>query len=88
VNKPDTDQPQSEQKKNILVRIDASNRIFIDGRRVDKRQVRPNIERLHAQNPQGTVVIQADNATSNEMIVAVMDASRAAGIMSPALAEN
>jgi biopolymer transport protein ExbD len=88
VNKPDTNQPQSEEQTNILVRIDSADRIYIDGRRVDKRQIRPNIERLHARHPQGTVVIQADKGTSNEMIVAVMDASRSAGIMSPALAEN
>jgi biopolymer transport protein ExbD len=88
VNKPDSDQPQTEtEKKNILVRIDTNDRIYIDGRRIDRRQVRPNIERLHAQNPQGTVVIQADPGTSNDMIVTVMNASREAGIMNPALAE-
>ncbi|MEM9385710.1 MAG: biopolymer transporter ExbD [Pseudomonadota bacterium] len=89
LNKPDTNQPQNPtEKKNIIVKIDGSDRIFIDFRRVDKRQVRANIERLHAQNPEGIVVIQADKATSNELVVAVMDASRAAGVGNPALAEN
>ncbi|MEO0422018.1 MAG: biopolymer transporter ExbD [Pseudomonadota bacterium] len=89
LNKPDSNTPPDNvEKKNIIVKIDGSDRIFIDFRRVDKRQVRANIERLHAQNPEGIVVIQADKATSNELVVAVMDASRAAGVGNPALAEN
>ena len=36
--------------------------------------------RLHAENPQGTLVIQADKLSVNETLVQVMDAARQAGI--------
>ncbi len=88
VNKPDAQTAVKKEKANILIAIDANNQIWIDRRRVDPRAVRPNIERLHAQNPQGTVVIQADKNSNNDTLVKVMDASRAAGVYNVALAAN
>jgi len=46
------------------------------------------IERLHAENPKGTVVIQADKQSRNDALVQVMDASRRAGVYDIALAAN
>jgi len=86
VNKPDAATAEVKKKANILIAIDANNNIWIERRRVDIRAVRPNIERLHAENPQGSVVIQADKESKNEMLVLVMDASRQAGVYNIALA--
>ena len=41
---------------------------------IDPRALRANIERLHAENPQGAVVIQADKASQTNTLVQVMDA--------------
>ena len=38
------------------------------------------IERLLAENPQGSVVIQADKESKNGLLVQVMDAARMAGV--------
>ncbi len=88
VNKPDAPTAVVKTKANILIAIDANNNIWIERRKVDIRAVRPNIERLHAENPQGSVVIQADKDSRNEMLVLVMDASRQAGVYNIALAAN
>ena len=90
VNKPDAPLVKKKQqsKANILISIDANNNIWIGGRKIDVRAVRPNIERLHAENPEGSVVIQADKQSNNEMLVDVMDASRQAGVDKIALAES
>ncbi len=88
VNKPDALTATVKNKANILIAIDANDGIWIERRRVDPRSVRPNIERLHAENPQGSVVILADKKSTNEMLVTVMDASRAAGVYNIALAAN
>ena len=50
------------------------------------RALRANLERLHAENPQGSVVIQADTASKNGLLVQVMDAARLAGVASVSLA--
>lgn len=86
VNRPDAQTAVLKEKANILVAIDANDEIWIDRRKVDLRQVRPNIERLHAENPQGSVVIQADRAATTQVLIGVMDASRAAGVYNVAIA--
>jgi biopolymer transport protein ExbD len=55
---------------------------------IDPRAVRPNIERLHAENPKGSIVIQADKKSTNEMLVIVMDAARRAGVYNVSIAAN
>ena len=86
VNRPDAQTAVKKEKANILIAIDAKNQIWIERRKVDVRSVRPNIERLHAENPKGTVVIQADKESKTEMLISVMDASRQAGVYDVAIA--
>ncbi|MEE2983327.1 MAG: biopolymer transporter ExbD [Pseudomonadota bacterium] len=86
VNRPDAATAVKLEKANILIAIDANNEIWIDRRRVDIRAVRPNIERLHAENPQGSVVIQADKDSKTETLIKVMDAARSAGVFNIAIA--
>lgn len=86
VNRPDAATAVSQEKANILVAIDAANNIWIDRRQVDVRSVRANIERLHAENPQGSVVIQADEGSNTKTLIDVMDAARAAGVFNVAIA--
>ena len=86
VNRPDAQTAVMKEKANILIAIDAKNQIWIERRKVDIRQVRPNIERLHAENPQGSVVIQADKESNTETLISVMDASREAGVYNVAIA--
>ena len=86
VNRPDAATAVKQEKANILVAIDANNVIWIDRRQIDVRAVRPNIERLHAENPQGSVVIQADKESKTETLIKVMDAARSAGVFNVAIA--
>ena len=89
VNRPDSPVTQTKpEDANILVAIDANDDIWIDRRLIDPRAVRANIERLHAENPNGSVVIQANRRSSNKMLVTVMDASRQAGVYSISLADS
>ena len=81
VNRPDSPVTQTKpEDANILVAIDANNDIWIDRRLIDPRAVRANIERLHAENPQGSVVIQADKESKTDTLIQVMDAARQAGV--------
>ena len=79
VNKPAAATAERKERGNILVAINELGQIWIDKRPVDPRAVRANIERLHAENPQGAVVIQADKNSKNGLLVTVMDAAREAG---------
>jgi len=86
VDRPSAVTAVVKAKGNILVAITASGQIWIDRRQVDPRAVRANIERLHAENPQGSVVIQADKSSTTEMLIQVMDAARQAGVYNVSIA--
>ncbi len=86
VDKPVAATAIVQEKASILIAIDEADNIWVNRRQVDLRSVRPIIERLHAENPKGTVVIQADKLSHNETLVQVMDASRRAGVFDIALA--
>ncbi|MDH5305850.1 MAG: biopolymer transporter ExbD [Myxococcales bacterium] len=86
VNRPDAATAEKKERGNILVAISGNNQIWIDKRQVDPRALRANIERLHAENPQGAVVIQADRESKNGLLVKVMDAARLAGVFNVSIA--
>jgi biopolymer transport protein ExbD len=86
VNRPEAATAVKKDRANMLVAISAKGEIWINKRKVDVRAVQANIERLYAENPQGTVVIQADRKATTDVLIKVMDASRAAGIQDVSIA--
>ena len=86
VNRPDAETAVLKERANILIAITDKNVVWIDRRPVELGAIRANIERLHAENPQGTIIIQADKKSTNERLVQVMDAARQAGVKNIALA--
>ena len=88
VNQPDDDKPKTvdPDKKSIVVRITSRDRIRIAQRDVDPRNVRSNIERLHAENPEAPVIIQPHADSRTETMVLVMDSARLAGVRNVSLA--
>jgi biopolymer transport protein ExbD len=86
VNRPSAATAERKEKGNILVAISENNQIWIDRRQVDPRALRANIERMHAENPHGAVVIQADEESKNKLLVQVMDAARTVGVKNVSIA--
>lgn len=86
VNRPNAETAEGDQKGNILVAISENNEIFIDRRKVDLRAIRPNIIRLKAENPEGSVIIQADKASQTGLLVEAMDQIRLAGVQEISIA--
>jgi len=87
VNRPDDNQAQVVQEDGaILVIIDSTDDIWIDNRIVDARAVRPNIERMHAEDPDRPVVIQVAKASSANTLVTIMDAARQASVFNISIA--
>lgn len=89
VNRPDAPVTESKpEDANILIVIRANDEIWIDRRVIDRRAVRANIERLHAENPKGSVVIQANKKSTNKVLVWVMDSARNAGVYKISIADQ
>ena len=86
VNRPDAPSADSQDDAAILIAISANDEIWIDRRPTEPNAVRGMIERLHAENPTGSIVIQADEESTNEMLVVVMEAAKQAGVTNVAIA--
>ena len=88
VERPDTITADTQDDAAILIAISATDEIWIDRQERDPRVVRSIIERLHAENPKGSIVIQADEGSTHEMLVVVMEAAKAAGVTNVAIASD
>ena len=86
VEQPAAKTAVTKETSTIKLAIDADDTIWIDRRQVDPGTVRPLLERLHAENPQGGLIIQADRTSTNDTLVRVMDAARQVGIASISIA--
>ena len=69
VNRPPTsDQPPPDSENtNIVFRISESNELMLEGRRIDIRSVRANVERMHAEKPEAKVVVSAHPKSKTEI---------------------
>ena len=81
----DVDRPLSatalkQDKANIMIAVSDTNEVWMQKRRVDVRAIRANVERLRAENPEGSVVIQADKDAKSGIVMDVVDAVRQAGV--------
>ena len=88
VERPDTVSADMQEDAAILIAISANDEIWIDRKERDPRANREVIERLHAENPKGSIVIQADEDSTNEMLVIIMEAAKAAGVSNIAIASD
>ena len=85
VLRPDALTAEQKPTVAILVAVGPTGEIWIDKKRVDPPSVRAHIERLHAENPKGGMVVQADRKSTNEKLMAVLNAARAAGMREVAI---
>ena len=88
VNRPSAKTAKKQQRASILVAINQVGEIWIQRRKVDLQSVRANIERLHAESPEGTVVIQADKRSETGLLVDVMDQVKLAGVQRISIAAS
>ena len=77
--------PPEDTNKTILIMVDEQDEVFVDGRRVDVRQVRSLIAQKAASAEGGSVVIRAHEESSTETYMQIADASRQANVFNVSL---
>jgi biopolymer transport protein ExbD len=88
VFKPEAVTGVNRESGNLLIAIRENGDIWMDRRRVELRDVRPQMERLHIERPDDTVVIIADRASDAGRVAEVMDEVRLAGITTISIAAD
>lgn len=87
INRPpiSDEPPPDSQPAVIMFRIAEDNTVWLEGRRIDVRSVRANVERVHAENPQAKVIIEAHPRATTATFVMISDQAREAGVYDIAL---
>ena len=90
VNRPPTsdEPPPDTENTNIVFRISESNELTLEGRRIDVRAVRANVERMHAEKPEAKVIISAHPKSKTELFVLISDQAREAGVYDVSLSTD
>jgi biopolymer transport protein ExbD len=80
VFKPNAVTAEHEDSGNLLIAIRENGDIWMDRQRIELREVRTRMERLHIERPDDTVVIIADKASKAGIVAQVMDEVKLSGI--------
>ncbi|MDJ0939982.1 MAG: biopolymer transporter ExbD [Woeseiaceae bacterium] len=86
IERPSARTAQTKQQANIMIAVTENGEVWVDRQRVDPRSVRGHVERLHAENPEGSVVILADDSSRTGLVIEVLDQARLAGVENVAVA--
>ena len=88
VEKPFADTAIKRDKANIFIGIDNRGDIYMLKNKVDKDAVKAGLEDMLLENPESTVVIQADARADSGVLLNVLDAAKAAGVKNLSVAAD
>ena len=86
VHRPQASQAKAQKSSSIMLAIGAQGQIFLDRKQIDVERVQATIARLLAEQPDASLVVQADERVPHGKVVRVMDEAKAAGIANIAVA--
>jgi len=86
VNLPNTTTADTAAERTLVVTIDGSGGVFVDGVRVALADLSASIASAHAKRPNAPVIIMGDKAVRYELVVRVLEIARATGVTKLSLA--
>jgi biopolymer transport protein ExbD len=88
VDRPTAQTAVREEHGSMIIGVSKEGEIWIDNQNIELRAVRAHVEHLHAQNPEGTVIILADENSRTGITVEVLDQVRLAGVSNVSIAAS
>jgi len=85
IRKPAAVTQERKDQASILIAITDKDEVWINNRQVEVDSLPSVIEKLHAENPRGTVVVQADQQAKAGLMIAVTEAVNETGVPSVAV---
>jgi biopolymer transport protein ExbD len=82
MNRPtgDVTESKGDTQGSLPIQILANGEIWVEGRVVDVRSVRANVERMHAVNPKNGVLVISDKEAETGLLVQVVDQVKLGGV--------
>ena len=79
-NRPEAETAMRAEQGNILIAISPNDQIWMNKNQIQLESVRILMEAAHAENPESSVVIVADELASTGLVIDIMDQIRLGGI--------
>ena len=86
VDRPSAQTAVRQEQGSLIIGVNESGEVWIEGKQVKLRAIRAHVERLTAQNPEGTVIIMADKKSNTGTAIDVLDQVRLAGVSNVSIA--
>ncbi|HSH28183.1 MAG TPA: biopolymer transporter ExbD [Wenzhouxiangella sp.] len=80
VDRPTALTSEPRPQGNVLIAIRDNDEVWMNKQQIEIHQVRSEVERAKAENPESAVVLIADESARTGMLIEVMDQVQAAGI--------
>ena len=80
IDRPVAEEGFAQEQVSILIAVTDDDKVWLNREEVELEAVRPQVEKLHAENPRGRIVIQADIRSKAGIMMKVYDALREAGV--------
>ena len=88
VDRPTAQTAVREEQGSMIIGINNKGEIWMENQQIELRAVRAHVEHNHAQNPEGTVIILADENAKTGLTVEVLDQVRLAGVTNVSIAAS
>jgi biopolymer transport protein ExbD len=88
VSRPSNTPPKEivQKKGPIVIKIDASSNITLQGRVLERQAVQANLEREKAEKPDSTLIVAAHPDAETDALVTILDAAEAVGVVGVSVA--
>ena len=88
VDRPTAQTAVREEQGSLIIGINKNGEIWVENQQIELRAVRAHVEHNRAQNPEGTVIILADENSRTGLTVEVLDQVRLAGVTNVSIAAS
>ncbi len=88
VDRPTAQTAVREEQGSMIIGVSKDGEIWIENQKIDIHAVRAHVEHQHAQNPEGTIIILADQNARTGTTVEVLDQVRLAGVTNVSIAAS
>jgi biopolymer transport protein TolR len=86
VNLPQTTTAEAAAQKNIVVTIDATGGVYVDGVRVALADLSPTLTSTLTKRPNAPLIIMGDREVRYDLVVRVLEIAKACGVSKLSLA--
>ncbi len=86
INRPTASTAEQQESTGVMLAVTADGLIWLEGNQTDVRMIRPKLERLKIEQPDVSVMVQADEEAKTGLLIKVMDQIKLAGIEQVAVA--